>query len=114
MLLLLLCRASDQCVLLCRASDQYVLLLLLCRASDQCVLLLLLCRASDQCVLLCRASDQCVLLLLLCRASEAVGPCVMSGAEETLGQDQMGMVGRRMMQSLLMSMGQLCMRLESE
>ena len=78
------------------------------------MLLLLLCRASDQCVLLCRASDQCVLLLLLCRASEAVGPCVMSGAEETLGQDQMGMVGRRMMQSLLMSMGQLCMRLESE
>ena len=91
--------------------------MLLCRASDQCVLLLLLCRASDQCVLLLllyRASDQCVLLLLLCRASEAVGPCVMSGAEETLGQDQMGMVGRRMMQSLLMSMGQLCMRLESE
>nr|KAG5690440.1 hypothetical protein BaRGS_010067 [Batillaria attramentaria] len=45
--------------------------------------------------------------------SPVVGPCIMTQAETTFGQDRAGLIGRQMLQSVLMFLGQLCSRLES-
>lgn len=49
----------------------------------------------------------------VCSNSQAVGPCIMQQAQSALTQDRKGMIGRQMLQTVLMFLGQLCHRLKT-
>ncbi|XP_025098749.1 uncharacterized protein LOC112566666 isoform X2 [Pomacea canaliculata] len=47
----------------------------------------------------------------VCRNSQVIGPCIMQQAQDLCGTDQVGAVGKRMLQSTLAFLGQFCLRL---
>lgn len=47
------------------------------------------------------------------RNSQVIGPCIMQQAQDLCGTDQVGAVGKRMLQSTLAFLGQFCLRLRS-